>query len=246
MGSALERFFAHIQQHSSSDEPSSSAGWDELLVLAYEEDTDIRLALPLSASDRETLRLWLQRINRGHCSETAFYGRRSVLTKSFFLTIAGKANFLCQTMCLRCPTDGVSPLGETIPIAVPPISSQSSDAEKRALYRARVVSALQGPFPATRPSKFGNRNLCVAVATILGRGVRKKDADNLVKALLDDMQGIIYDNDSAIQHLQSHRFQYEGELSYHLVHVNGVGGDLNSDVLDLRQVPSFLSGVPGF
>jgi hypothetical protein len=58
------------------------------------------------------------------------------------------------------------------------------------------------------------------------------------------MQGIIYDNDSAIQHLQSHRFEYEGELSYHLVHVNGVKADLNGDVLDLRHPPSFLSGVP--
>jgi hypothetical protein len=60
------------------------------------------------------------------------------------------------------------------------------------------------------------------------------------------MQGIIYANDSAIQHLQSYRFEYQGTFSGHLVHVAGVRTDVNADVLDPGENPTFLSGMPDF
>jgi len=220
--------------------------WDQLLLSAYAEATGVDLPLPLTDSARAELREWLQRLmGQDTPIETSFIVRGPTLDKGFFLTMADKVSFLTQAACWRCPPDNISPHWSVIPIGVPPISSQSSDSEKRALFKARVTSALSGAFKP-EASTFGNRSLCVVVATMLAKGVKKKDADNLCKALLDDMQGIVYDNDSAIQHLQSYRFQYGGTFSGHMVRVAGVRPDMSADVLDPRNDPTFLSGIPGF
>jgi Endodeoxyribonuclease RusA len=44
-----------------------------------------------------------------------------------------------------------------------------------------------------------------------------KDADNLVKGLLDSMQGVLYLNDRLVQCLTSRRIEYAGPAGHYVV-----------------------------
>jgi Holliday junction resolvase RusA-like endonuclease len=61
------------------------------------------------------------------------------------------------------------------------------------------------------------------------RADRDKDVDNLVKGLLDTLQGVLYKNDAAIQHLSTAKLRHEGDDSFYLV--------------DVRPVRSYLEDV---
>lgn len=245
MGPAFDRFIEYARAMTVRDEVERTA-WAGPLVEAFNEATQGQMTLPITDQDRTILREWLQRVfmEHDHSTDVQVAVVRSTLSQSFFLTTAEKASFLAQVSCFRCPPDQTSPHSATYPIGVTPISAQSATTDQRALFRARIESAMAN----TRRemcSDFGDRSLCVTVTSLLAAGERRKDADNLCKALLDELQGFIYENDSTIQHLQSYRFEYRGTFSGHIIHVAGVRADVNADVLDPNVDPTFLSGMPG-
>ncbi|MCD2191584.1 RusA family crossover junction endodeoxyribonuclease [Actinomycetospora soli] len=221
--------------------------WEGLLAEGFLNDTGTALATPLSAGSRETLRLWLQGLRVDDPFGLDLSVKRPTLAQCLFLTIGEKASHLAQTACMQCSLDD-DPIAATLPIAVEPISAQSSNSDLRGLYKRRIQDALRTHRNEDGTSMFARRGLCVTVVNVLGAKVRKKDADNLVKALLDDMQGILYDNDNAIVHLQSFRLGYDGDASYHHVHLTGVRADSAEDekkqVLDIKKESTLLSGHP--
>lgn len=133
------------------------------------------------------------------------------------MTLAEKAGSVVQAQCLACEpvNDPAMPTLITV-VDVEPWSSQS--ATERALIRETVNDRLrqQGTrTPWTSP-------VCLSVVSLVPISSRMKDVDNLVKGLLDSLEGVLYNNDRQIQCLTSRRVDYPGGEGYYLLRVSAV------------------------
>lgn len=68
------------------------------------------------------------------------------------------------------------------------------------------------------------------------------DVDNLVKGLVDALEGVLYKNDSQIQCLTNRRVTYNGPTGYYLLRVNAVHPYEADVVYDDGEPPRILSG----
>lgn len=73
--------------------------------------------------------------------------------------------------------------------------------------------------------------LCVTVVCAVGAGDKQKDADNMVKGLLDALQGSVYTNDTAVAHLSVRRIRQEGQEGFYALGVTPVLDPLD-DVIE--------------
>jgi hypothetical protein len=84
--------------------------------------------------------------------------------------------------------------------------------------------------------------VCLQVVSVVSAARRTIDVDNIVKGLLDAMQGVLYADDSQVQCLTSRRMTYDGPTGYYLLRANAVhpfGADV---VCDDGKPPIILSG----
>lgn len=140
--------------------------------------------------------------------------RWPLLQAAIFTDVMDKARFLTQMGCARCHADPeVTPLAVHFGIPVEPWSSQSRS--DRRVIRESVAATLAAKHLPTMP--WGGHPLCVAIAAVVPRGRRRKDADNLVKGLLDSMEGFLYENDGQIQCLTIRRLEYAGPVGFYVV-----------------------------
>lgn len=64
--------------------------------------------------------------------------------------------------------------------------------------------------------------MCVSVVSLLPLARRRIDVDNVVKGLLDSLQGVLYDNDQRIQCLTSRRVDYNGPTGGYFIAARAV------------------------
>ena len=88
---------------------------------------------------------------------------------------------------------------------------------------------------------WGDHPLCVTVASVVSAHKRgAKDVDNLVKGLLDALQGFLYPNDRQIQCLTSRRLEYAGPSGYYLVGARPVVPVTADVIFDDPAPPRFV------
>ncbi|MCA1603464.1 MAG: RusA family crossover junction endodeoxyribonuclease [Acidobacteria bacterium] len=82
-------------------------------------------------------------------------------------------------------------------------------------------------------SNWSGYELCVSVVAVVPANEKIKDVDNMVKGLLDAMQGPVYENDRLVQHLSVRRLVHDGDptFAYYKTHVMPVL-DARADVVD--------------
>lgn len=209
-------------------------------VAAYNEATGQSLELPLDATDAKEVADWLKneecntpKNSQGH-GVALLYGLRRASAPLVHPDLASKISWLSQAPCPTCLYDMTAkPLSANFGVYVRPFSAQSiKGAGKLGRIKDAIRSDLQrrgtGWFD---PNTFEHGNFCVNVVAVLPKAAKIMDPDNMIKGLLDSMQGAIYENDRQVQHVASHRVIHGGTISYYSVDVTPVT-DISADVVD--------------
>jgi Holliday junction resolvase RusA-like endonuclease len=176
----------------------------------YSMATGSPVGSPLTSAQRRLAHTWYHENFR---QVWPYLSRETAAHMSaVYSDMKSKAGALAQ---LACPTCG--PVDLSFPIGIEPWSAQSS--RNKVAIRKFVNAGLKG-MPNRRDPLEGP--VCLTVVSVVPRsrpGARKKDADNLVKGLLDALSGYLYTDDSAIQCLTTRRLEYSGAKGYYMVGV---------------------------
>ncbi|MFG1824249.1 RusA family crossover junction endodeoxyribonuclease [Microbispora bryophytorum] len=167
--------------------------------------------------------------------------RASHINTSLHLSLSEKASRLAQQWCTCCEvlvtSDGKFPLYITFPIQVEPWSRQSSRQSQAIRDAVHAELAQRG-----HPHPWSESPLCLTIVSLVPRGASRKDVDNLVKGLLDSMQGVLYTNDGLVQCLTSRRVEYNGAVGNYFVSARAVHPWEIDVIYDSPQAPKILSG----
>lgn len=208
-------------------------------VRAYIEATNQQVNTPLSNEDRENIGRWLRdeewnmpKNEQGH-SVSLLRHRKGYSLPLIANDLASKVNWLYQAPCITCMYADVVPLGISFPVRTRPFSAQSMTPAKLASLKDGLRSYLLETNKELEA--WAGLEVCVTVVAIVperqSRQERRKDVDNMVKGLLDVMEGPIYEDDYLVQHLSVRRVVHSGREAHYLVSVRPVR-DERVDVID--------------
>lgn len=207
---------------------------------AFEHAHSESLEHPVSDADRARVQTWLRGLRSVEPAPT-YMARRGVLSPLASLSMTEKANVLAQLRCPACEllvrSDGSFPLNLITPINIDPWSSQSEKAKTEIRDRVRHEMHQRGLY-----SPYASGAICLTVISVLPNGRRRVDVDNLVKGLLDGLQGVLYSNDSQVQCLASRRVVYTGTVGYYLVAARAVHPYDADVVFDDGVAPNIVIG----
>ena len=194
----------------------------------YESHTDTTLGRPPSNPERHAVRMAMQRGNVG----TVLLPKR-VIAPRLAPFLASKAHVVAQATCATCDNfedaNGES-LGIDLIVDVNPWSAQSNKKAnkiiKAAVREELAKKSYLQPWTASR--------ICLRITSLVppyGWRSKVKDADNLVKGILDALHGAIFENDRQIQCLTSRRIEYAGLEGYYMIRARSVY-PWDADVVD--------------
>jgi Holliday junction resolvase RusA-like endonuclease len=154
--------------------------------------------------------------------------RRSRLVPAFSATLSQKVSQLAQFHCPLCSHTPTGIPSSTIPIRIPPISKQSA-AQARGKVKA-FEAAIAHRFKGRAPHLPASARVCLLIVFVVSRKRRKRDLDNMAKAVVDALKNVLFGDDRGIDHLNLLRIESPDE---EYVYVNVRESSLNdhSDVL---------------
>ena len=203
----------------------------------YENECATTISRPPTPIERRAVLDWMRQ-ERVSGNWASLLTKRPVLLGAAYYTVVEKASTLRQQSCLACEPvmleGGQFPVNISFGIDVEPWAAQS----KR--NRVKIREAVTAELKRTNHLKLTSYNFCVTVVSLVKHCSRRKDADNLVKGLLDSMQGVLYVNDSQIQCLKSQRLEYSGPAGAYFVSATAVRPWADDVVLDDGRPPKFL------
>jgi len=214
-----------------------AAIWD-----SYTRATGCEIHDPPTDDERSAVQTWL-RSNR----DQTLIGHRERLSLRVLagVSVLEKASTIVQLACPACEvvTDelGNIALHLSTAINVEPWSRQSKRGARKIREEvAREMRERGHTEPYERP-------VCVTVVSVVAAGRmrhRRMDADNLVKGLLDALNGVLYNDDSQIQCLTSRRLEYGGRRGHYQVSIRGVYEYGDDVVHDDKEAAVFAIGRP--
>ena len=171
-----------------------------LIFQAYNHDKSE--TLDVNTENREELAAviaWLRGRDQDYDLQYLFYKRRGVLVPVFSTSLSAKVSSLSQFHCPICKTrDGLFPV-QVLPIRIPPASKQAISQKKG--FRAAFENAIKHRF-SSRPALFSkDDSLCVMIVFVTSKKRKAKDIDNMAKAMLDAVKGVLFGDDRRIDHL---------------------------------------------
>jgi Holliday junction resolvase RusA-like endonuclease len=208
-------------------------------VMAYSEATGRQVDTPLSAVDQRLIRDWLLQEERaaptnsqGHSAALLVGSYSPVGIPRIHADLASKAGWLASAPCVTCVgVSDITPLTVSFPIRTRPFTSQTRNRQGFIALKGKIREYL-----ATRNldlSSWKGYELCVSIVAVVPSSEKMKDVDNMVKGLLDAMQGPVYENDRLVQHLSVRRLVHDGDPSfaYYKIHLIPVL-DARTDVIE--------------
>jgi len=206
----------------------------------YSQETSRVLAEPPTSRQRQDVYEWL--VSMRGTTKAAYLPdfvvdwptRRSVAA----LSPRSKMGSIAQLPCNACEPvpDAVI---QHLPIQVEPWSAQTDHA-RNAKLKVAVTDMLK-EFSRGRQPTVDNP-MCISVTSLVPRDSRRKDADNLLKGLLDSLATVIYDNDGQIQCLTSRRVEYAGSIGMYKVRAQEVYPWDADTIWDDPSEPTVVSG----
>lgn len=209
---------------------------------AYVSATGRLLDDPPTADQRTEAATWMIHENMavdGHSTALLHRPRRAIWPL-VHPRASDKASWLRQASCPICESDEdaeAAPISFGIPIK--PFSAQVSKKHVPEIKR-RIRENLATRLDFGR--SWEGAKVCAWVVAVMGAHDRDKDVDNLVKGILDAIQGKVYSNDASIQHLNATKIRHASPDGYYLVSVRPVRGYLD-DVIDPDSVVIW-PGIP--
>ena len=178
------------------------------IFLAY--NLDNTAAQASNAPTRDELDRVVSWMNKdGESLLSYFLKRRSVLMPAFSTSLSSKVSLLSQFNCPICAaSEGLFPV-EIFHIRNPPVSKQAISQKKG--YRAAFELAIRHRFSNRAASFSKDDNLCVMIVFVASRKRRTKDLDNMAKAMLDAVKGVLFGDDRSIDHLNLLRLVSDDE-----------------------------------
>ncbi|MGQ0467743.1 MAG: RusA family crossover junction endodeoxyribonuclease [Sporichthyaceae bacterium] len=171
----------------------------------------------------------------------SFFAKELFLRPLLHKTMAEKASTITQISCpLHNPDDAPGGL-RVFPIGIPPWSAQS--APDRSTIRQAVSDALKSQQRDPLVGWHGNEPLCLTITALVPSTGRRKDTDNLVKGLLDALQGYLYGNDGQVDCLNVRRVPYAGTTGCYFVTAGPILPWDSDVVCDDGRAPHLLFGL---
>lgn len=212
----------------------------EVVWRAYEQEKGTPLGRPPTAEQRARVHEWLIAMRKDD-SFPRFVALATVTRRTLHLSMSTKASRLAQSGCVSCEIvvgpDGRSPVDMTFHIQVEPWSRQST---RRAQEIREAVHDELTERGLLRP--WSDSPLCLTIVSLVPSTTTRKDVDNLVKGLLDSMEGVLYPNDRLVQCLTSRRVEYAGPIGNYIVSARAVHPWSADVVHDDPAAPLILSG----
>lgn len=173
---------------------------DEIFSL-YFQDTGILLDKK-NISEQES-RDFIQWFYKKRREDTRLFSIaiRDVVARvpSLSTNISQKVNTLSQYDCPICSTNEGPCI--SFPIRISPQSKQSMACNKRAAFELGIKGYLNS-INFFDLNKFDiNEKICIHLVFVLGLKSKDKDVDNMAKALLDAIKGILFGDDANVDHL---------------------------------------------
>ena len=174
------------------------------------------------------------------------YLKPRVLRLQVSRAVAEKASSIVQQRCGACETmttrDGGGGMLVSAAVDVEPWSAQSNPTANKIIKE--TVNAEMKKRGLLTP--WTESPICMSVVSLVPKHSRTsptKDVDNLVKGLLDSLEGVLYDKDRRIQCLTSRRVDYNGNEGYYLLQARSVYPWDADVVLDDGQPIKRVSGT---
>jgi len=209
----------------------------EAILQAYAVETGITEPnLGLVASWFEGVFRETQERRRG-----SLFARWSFSQRVMSSNITRKVRYLMERPCQQCSIYGGSPYILFF-VRIAPNSRQASSTPLRVAFKGATADDL-----ARRGFDFADffqARLCVAVTFIMANGRQKSDVDNLAKSLLDSLEGIAYENDEQIEHLDLLRQRSRNDETFMTVRIAVTNIDGIQDVIN-PDFPVEWVGGPG-
>ncbi|TCM36010.1 RusA family crossover junction endodeoxyribonuclease [Kribbella sp. VKM Ac-2568] len=196
---------------------------------SYQAETGIRLSDPPSQPDKENVASWL--IEREIHGDLTLAMRVRRLVHTISPRADEKVNSLAQLSCLGC-------------VSAPPFGDRISFAIRVRPFTMQTNPGIGGRLKAAITNDLTKRRLinsnwsgavCITIVMLLAKDDSDKDVDNSVKGVLDALQGVVYTNDSQIQHLSSHKLRHQGSDRYYRVDARQVHPH-TADIIDQRSL----------
>jgi hypothetical protein len=206
-----------------------------VVVAAFNSDTGGTLeARQLSSADRRRLRDWLTILAMSDASSgagTLVRARSRIDHFPLYADTASKIGWLTQHPCYVCSGERGP---RTLPVEIEPWSHQASRPTAAHLH-ARILDliARNPAYRDTFDPLPSNVQVCLRFVFVLANKVSMKDCDNLAKGLLDAFEGILYENDRQVAHLDVYRLEKSGAMTGHvMVRCASTTVNNHTDVID--------------
>jgi hypothetical protein len=207
-------------------------------ITAFNEATGRNISHPLTQVDATAIHQWLldEEWNMPKNSE----GHSAVLLRQpvpvslplVHSEISEKIGWLGQARCITCIPDTTASGRVNFAIRARPFSAQSLRGDKLQRMKRLIGEYLHERHHLSFMGQ-PNRQFCVSIVAVVPETERRKDVDNLVKGLLDAMQGTVYENDRQIQHLSTRRVPHDGTEGHYHVQIQPVL-DARADVISQK------------
>ena len=204
----------------------------QLVIQAYNLENKTNICENnITSEEEEIIVIWLNRIQiENPLSSLLFYEKNQILFPFISSSLSHKISSLSQFHCPVCSRRNNS-ICRIITIRISAISKQSAASEprKRKAFEKAIkyrLDSLQTKHKFPRGEK-----LCVHIVFILGRQNRDKDLDNMAKALLDGLKGILFGDDMDIDHLSLMKIKTTEDDDYVTVNIRGSALNQQNDVI---------------
>lgn len=205
----------------------------KLVIEAYnsENNTNIDCENIITCEEEEEIVKWLNQIQmKNPCSTFLFSEKYPVLLPFISSTLSSKISSLSQFHCPICSRRNDSII-RVITIRISAISKQSvaSEPKKRKAFEKAIKHRL-GTLKTNHTFQRGEK-LCIHIVFILGKQNRDKDLDNMAKALLDALKGVLFGDDMDIDHLSLMKIKTIEDDDFVTVNIRGSALNQQNDVI---------------
>lgn len=207
----------------------------EQIFQEYARHTGQSLTLPEpTESELEQVAAWMN--GNAETFSHLLLRRRSRLVPVFSASLSQKISCIAQFHCPLCSRSSTGEPSTTIPIRIPPISKQSA-AQTRGKVKA-FEGAIAHRFQGREPPLSSSARVCLLIVFVVSHSRRKRDLDNMAKAVVDALKNVLFGDDRSVDHLNLLRIEAPDE---EYVYINIRESSLNdhSDVLLPRMLHSW-------
>jgi|GEM_PF-6664904 len=210
-----------------------------IVITAYNTENQSRFSLGASLSKAEQIKIvqWLNRSTEHPMAHllfsrnlltSLFLKEKPVKTPFFSADLSSKVSTLAQFHCPVCHAEDQFPI-MVIPLKISPESKQALSKVKG--LRKAFENAIAQAFSEKEIAFKRGEKLCVLVVFVLGSITKDKDLDNMSKALMDALQGNLFEHDADIEHLNLFKIKHNMEDSFIYLNIRRTDLNEHNDVL---------------